>query len=104
MTKEIKVEFSINNIQETITVTYTVEMDDDIQSIHCVVNKGNFHVPGWLQIKRFELKSVYSDGYYSPLFTDNENIKNINAALFIDKAYADIMKKEKFPLLAVEEA
>lgn len=104
MRKEIDIQFSVNDIGETVPVSYTVEMNDDVQTINCMVNTGSFHVPTWLQIKRFELKSIYSDGCYAPLFTDNENIKNMHAALFIDKAYTDIMAKEKFKMSVVEEA
>lgn len=102
MEKEITISYEVNNSEVAVLVSYKIELNDDIQTISCMVNPGSFNVPQWLQLRKFELKSILSgDGDYMPIFTDNENIKNINAVLFIDKAYNDIMRKEKFKMSVV---
>lgn len=101
MAKEITIAYEVNGLEVSVLVTYHVEMAGDIQTISCTINTGSFHVPAWLQLRKFELKSILSDGCYMPLFTDNDNIKNINAILFIDKAYNEIMDKEKFVMAVV---
>lgn len=102
MEKEISVSYEVNNTIITVLVAYKIELNEDIQTISCTVNPVSFTVPQWLQLRKFELKSIRSnDGDYMPIFTDNDNIKNINAALFIDRAYNDIMKKEKFKMSMV---
>ena len=99
MEKEITIQYEVNGNSVSVLVSYKIEANADIQTISCTVNPGSFNVPTWLQLRKFELKSILSDeGDYSPLFNDNENIKNINAVLFIDKAYNDIMAKEKFKM------
>jgi hypothetical protein len=89
----------VNNQTTQVLIAYTIESLDDIQSIACTINPGSFNVPSWLQIRKFELKSIKSDEGYMPLFSDNGNIKNMDAVLFIDKTYDAIMQKEKFKIV-----
>jgi hypothetical protein len=43
---------------------------------------------------KFEIKSVINNGKYETLFNFENDTKNLEAALFIDEAYAAIMSKE----------
>lgn len=98
MAKEISINYEVNGTETAVPLNYIIEMIGAVQTIVCTVRTSGFHVPAWLQLRKFELKSVLSDGSYMPLFTDNSNIKNMDTALFIDKAYDEIMIKEKFAM------
>jgi disulfide oxidoreductase YuzD len=74
-------------------------MSEDIQTIHCIVNPGTNNILHWLSLRKFELKSRYSNGKYTPLYIDNDNIKSVDAALFLDKAHEEIMGNEKMQFL-----
>lgn len=94
MNKEIVVDFELNGNLFSIPVRYETEMLGNVQTITCRINTGGYHPPVWLAIRCFELRSIIEDGIYTPLFIDNEHIKSVNAALFIDKAYHQIMAEE----------
>jgi len=96
MINEILVDFNVNGEDVQVPVSYKIEMAADIQLITCTVCPGTFHMPTWLQMRKFEFKSMLGNDGYMPLFTDNQSIKNINASMFIDKTYQEIMQKEKF--------
>ncbi len=93
MQKTITVQFRINNTEVPVLIAYNIQMDNDIQTISCFVNKNAN--PTWLQLGKFELKSQYDNGMYVALFNDMLNKKNMATALFVDQAYTDIMGKEK---------
>jgi hypothetical protein len=98
MQKKITVLYSVNDLEYSVVISYTIEMSEQLQTISCIVNPGTFNFPPWLQLRKFELRSYFSAGQYTPLFSDNSNIKNMNAVLFIDKTYNDIMAQEKFKM------
>ena len=98
MQKTITILYKVNNLEYSVIISYKIEMNEQVQTITCIVNPGTFNFPPWLQLRKFELKSHFSSGVYVPLFTDNGNIKNMNAVLFIDKTYNDIMVQEKFKM------
>lgn len=96
MIKKLDITHIVNGQEVIVNVSYRIRMEDNVQTISCIVNPDSYNVPTWLQMRNFELKSMLCDGEYDPLFTDNDNIKNIEAVLFIDKAYKDIMEAEQF--------
>lgn len=100
MEKEITVLYKINDLDEKVLVSYHIEMVSDVQVISCKIKQVTFNTLHWLQLRNFELKSAPSPQGYVPLFSDNGNIKNVDAVMFIDQAYAEIMAKEKFKIMA----
>lgn len=98
---DIDISYQANDIETTVNLSYMITMEGNVQTITCTVNTSRLNVPVWLQLRKFELKSILEDGSYAPLFIDNDNIKNVNSTLFIDKAYNSIMAQEKF-VMAVE--
>ena len=98
MQKTITISYQVNSQEYSVVISYKIEMNEQVQTISCIVNPGTFNFPPWLQLRKFELKSHFSGGVYVPLFNDNSNIKNMNAVLFIDKTYNDIMAQEKFKM------
>ncbi len=98
MEKEITVLYNTGSREDAVQVCYTIGMANGVQTISCSIRQINFHSLHWLQLRKFELRSILSAEGYMPLFSDNSNIKNRDAVLFIDKAYRDIMVKEKFKM------
>jgi|SRR5690606_23276292 len=93
MTKHIKVPYNRQQNDVTVDVTYSIDLDEDIQQITCTVTRGEDNA--WLQLYKFVCRSVAIKGVYTRLFYDNGNIKNVDTSLFIDKTYGLIMKKER---------
>ena len=96
MQKNIPVPFRINQQEVVIDVSYNIDMSDNIQTITCSVTRNEHNA--WLELFRFGYRSRKQGSTYTQLFYDNSNVKNIQTAIFIDKAYAAIMKKEKCEL------
>ena len=102
MNKEITVLYNIGNREDAVLVSYVISMEQNIQTIACAITQVNFSSLHWLQLRKFELRSLLSAEGYMPLFNDNANIKNRDAVLFIDKAYHEIMNREKFVMAETE--
>jgi hypothetical protein len=98
MQKSIKI-FYADDFEKFVQLSYDIELDEDIQVIHCSIAADNKAVPYWLHPRKFDFRSQFTNGAYTPLFNDNENINNINSVLFIEKAYTEIMRNEKFKTL-----
>ena len=96
MEKSITVSYLLNNKATSVSVMlmYNIERLDNIQTITCTVSKSEEAIPLWLHPHKFEVKSVFNKGKYETLFNFENNTKNLDAALFIDEAYAAIMTKE----------
>jgi hypothetical protein len=99
MEKEISVLYKIGSREDAVLVSYSIDMVSDIQTITCNIRKVSTNSLHWLQLRKFELRSMHSAEGYMPLFSDNSNIKNRDAVLFIDKTYRDIMAIEKFKMV-----
>jgi hypothetical protein len=97
MHKQITITFDVNNLPAPILLFYDVETDGNMQTITCTVNPDD-RLPEWLHARKFELRSWLSDGTYMPLYNDNEQLYNMDALLFIDKAYSEIMEQEHFSM------
>lgn len=96
MSKEIVVDFEVSGRTFSIPVNYTIEMTEDIETISCRVVTNGYHPPVWLAMRSFEFRSIVTDGMHTPLFIDNDHIKNVNAELFTDKVFDTIMAEEHF--------
>lgn len=100
MSKSISVSYLSGEVTLELQLTYVIQMMGDIQSIACSVD-GN-HFPNWLQLRKFELLSLKEKSFYTPLFNEINNNKNIDTVLFIDKVYAAIMRAEKLKVRTFE--
>lgn len=98
MEKEITVLYKIGNREDTVLVSYSIGMESGIQTISCNIRQIGTNSLHWLQLRKFELRSMQSVDGFMPLFSDNSNIKNRDAVMFIDKTYQDIMAREKFKM------
>jgi hypothetical protein len=96
MESTISVQFQINNQETPITIKYLLCMEDNVQTIKCMVDRSEHR--NWLQLTRFELRSQFMDGLYVALFDESAQHKNMATTLFLDKAYRDIMHREKLPI------
>ena len=96
MEKSITVSYMLSNNTAAVSVLlkYNIERADNIQTVTCTISKGSEMIPIWLHPHKFEIKSTYNKGKYETLFNFENNAKNLDAALFIDQAYAEIMTKE----------
>ena len=96
MEKSITINYVPSNKADTISILlkYNIERADNIQTVTCTVTKSTDIIPLWLHPHKFEIKSMFSNGKYETLFNFENNAKNLDAALFIDEAYAAIMTKE----------
>ncbi len=99
MAKVITVSHEVDSQISKILLSYDIELDDNIQTISCTICSGSFHVPKWLQLRKFQLRSLISDNHYTPLFTDEPQVRTLRAISFIDKAYQEIMETEHFELM-----
>jgi hypothetical protein len=96
MEKSITVSYLPSNNVSNISVLlkYSIERADNIQTVTCTITRSTEMIPIWLHPHKFEVKSLYNKGKYETLFNFENNAKNLDAALFIDQAYAEIMEKE----------
>jgi hypothetical protein len=94
--KSIIIPYLLNSKGSSISVLlkYNIERSDNIQTVTCIVTKSEEAIPLWLHPHKFEIKSMINNGKYETLFNFENNTKNIDAALFIDQAYAAIMNRE----------
>jgi len=83
-----------------IPLTYAINMAGDVQTIVCSVSGNRF--PNWLQLRKFEMSSLKEKNFYTPLYSEINNNKNMDTGLFIDKVYTDIMHAEKFKVRVFE--
>ena len=96
MEKSITVSYLLSNHTASISVLlkYNIERADNIQTVTCTISKSSEMIPIWLHPHKFEIKSMFNKGKYETLFNFENNAKNLDAALFIDQAYAEIMELE----------
>ena|ERR1043165_7880832 len=100
MEKTIAVQFQFNNSELPILVVYNMQMEKNIQTISCSVQKNENS--RWLQLSKFELKSQYDNGMYVALFNDAHSKINMATSLFLDQVYSDIMGKEEMKVYKEE--
>lgn len=102
MSSNISIDYGLagTDAAATIQLLYTVEINEGELSIGCLVEATKPHLLSWLQLRRFQIKSVFLDGAYFPLFNHENDVKTVDTALFIDVAYKAIMGKEKLLLHA----
>ena len=96
MEKSITVSYVLDSKSASVSILlkYVIERADNIQTVTCTIAKSDEVIPLWLHPHKFEVKSMISKGKYETLFSFENNAKNLDAALFIDHAYAAIMNKE----------
>lgn len=94
MTKDIMITHKVNNEMLDIPLSYSVSVDENIHTIACSVSLGSFHAPAWLQLRKFQIRSVMVGKSYMQLFSDDMQVRNFDAVQFVDRAYREIMKVE----------
>jgi hypothetical protein len=96
MEKSITISYLLSSKATSVSVLlkYNIERAENIQTVSCTITKSDEMIPLWLHPHKFEVKSMINKGKYETLFNFENNAKNLDAALFIDQAYADIMTKE----------
>ncbi|OJW77373.1 MAG: hypothetical protein BGO69_18505 [Bacteroidetes bacterium 46-16] len=96
MGKVINISYKLSTSDQLITipVSYVIENNEDMYTITCTVNPGNSLLPFWLQ-RKFNIKLLFTDGYFIHLFDESNIIKNLDTSLFIDQVYDSIITKEK---------
>lgn len=99
MRKEITIDYEFNNKLIRVLLHYTVETDGHVQIITCHVVPALGINLEWLHTRKFELRSWLDDGNYQPLYTENQQLYNIDGVLFIEKAYREIMQRENYTVL-----
>lgn|SRR5690349_4461888 len=84
-----------------IPLSYEIINDRDIQRVICIVDRFAVN-PSWLQFRKFQVNAQFIDGAYETLYNEDNDARNMDSMLFIDKAYADIMHKEKIKVHMAE--
>ena len=101
MQKEITIDYRFNDKLIPVLLHYTVETDGNVQIITCHVVPVLGNNMEWLHTRKFELRSWIDDGTYEPLYTENQQLANIDGVLFIEKAYREIMQRENYKVQPV---
>jgi hypothetical protein len=96
MSKDIMITHKVNNELLDIPLSYSVTMEEGIQVIACSINLSHFHAPAWLQLRKFQIRSMLVGKIYQQLFSDDMQVRNFDAVQFVDKAYQEIMKMEHY--------
>jgi hypothetical protein len=78
----------------SVALFYEIEQVEDVQTITCIVKAGEA-LPAWLQLRKFQVAARKVRGGFMTLYDERNEDKNLDCTLFIDQAYAAIMKKEK---------
>jgi len=99
MKKSIDIDYvsSAGHVKNRIPIFYELSLGDDVLTLYCYID---LHTPqpSWMQMRKFQVKSQLVGAGYETLYNPDNDIKNVDCALFIDKAYADIMHKEQIAL------
>lgn len=86
-----------------IPLNYEITKEGDLQRLDCTVDSFAV-IPSWLQLRKFNVNAQFIDGAYDALYSEENGARNIDSMLFIDKAYVDIMQKEKIKIYLDEPA
>lgn len=96
MAKTIVIGYLLSDKATSVSVglQYVIERIENLQTITCVVIKGTGSIPLWLHPHKFDVKSILVNGRYETMFNFDNDTKSLDASLFIDQAYAEIMAIE----------
>ncbi len=96
MGKTIVIVYLLSDKATTVTIKlqYVIERAENLQTITCTVVKGGDSIPLWLHPHKFDVKSILVNGIYETMFNFDNDTKSLDATLFIDQAYAEIMAAE----------
>lgn len=99
MNKLITVAFDVNKQTSSVELMYDMITNENVHTIYCEVTGELSSIPNWLRLRKFELRSLITAGEYTPLFSDNGQVRSVAAEQFIDKAYTEIMQQEHYKLI-----
>ncbi len=97
MVKQMMISYTLYNKEQTvlIPVSYELLKEGNIYTIFCTIDqKTEYKIPIWLRPFKFEIKFSYVNNVYETLYSDYDNVSNLDSSLFIDKANADIILSE----------
>ncbi|HTM67007.1 MAG TPA: hypothetical protein VL093_11840 [Flavipsychrobacter sp.] len=94
MNQSISVSYTTQGERYEVPLVYRIDKEAGILTVSCAVNMTTA-IPSWLQIRKFEVTAQLQQGRYCALYNANNDSRNIDCSLFIDKAYAAIMHCEK---------
>lgn len=97
MIKEMLIPYTMYNGEQTvqIPVSYELQKEGDIYTILCTINqKTEYKIPMWLRPFKFAIKFSYANNVYETLYSDYDNVANLDSSLFIDKVNNDIITVE----------
>lgn len=89
MTKNILVSYP-NAEDSPLKVKYKVSNSGKIKTINCVMSTDQT-IPNWLQLRKFDFRSLKEGKKYNLLFEEKKFEKNLDTVLFLDKVYEKIM-------------
>ena len=102
MKRSISIAYTLpGQITCEIPLNYEITKDGDLQRLACTVDAFAV-IPSWLQFRKFQVNAQFTDGAYDALYNEDNNSRNVDSMLFIDKAYIDIMQKERIEIHMIE--
>ncbi|HEY9177532.1 MAG TPA: hypothetical protein VIN07_07575 [Flavipsychrobacter sp.] len=97
MVKEMLIPYTMYNGESTVQIPISYELlkEGDIYTICCTIDqKTEYKIPMWLRPFKFEIKFSYTNNVCETLYSDYENVANLDSSLFIDKVNKDIVASE----------
>ena len=97
MVKQMMISYTMYNQEQTvlIPVSYELLKEGNIYTIFCMIDqKTEYKIPIWLRPFKFEIKFSYINNVCETLYSDYDNVSNLDSSLFIDKANEDIICSE----------
>lgn len=102
MKRSIDITYTLtDNTSFEIPVRYEISKEGNLQRLDCIVDMFTA-IPSWLQLRKFQVTSQLIDGVYDALYNEENGSRNIDSMLFIDKAYVEIMRKEKIKIYTAD--
>lgn len=91
------ISYTMYNEEETVQIPISYELlkEGEQYTISCVIDqKTEYKIPVWLRPFKFEIKFTYHNHVCETLYSDYDNISNLDSSLFIDKVNKDIIACE----------
>lgn len=96
MTKKVLVSYP-DLSDSPLKVKYKISNSGGIKTINCVMSTDQT-LPNWLQLRKFDFRSLKAEGAYNLLFEEKKFEKNLDTVLFLDRVYEEIMTAGNHPI------
>ena len=99
MKKSIWVHYEQSNGRGScdVNISYNISEEDDVHVFSCMITGMEGKLSG-LPGKKFSVKARLVDGKFMTLYNEVNHFQDIDASLFIDRAFEEIIKKEKLKM------